>query len=100
MMEALTVLVQILDEVGLGLELPGQLLRGHVADATLSWIRIWVLFHIVIVQSLFIIVRQFADHRLNTPPASGNIREGERADFHNGQKSKSGHLAKQAGVHI
>ena len=37
--------IQVLHEIGLGLELPGQLLGGQVTDAPLSAIRIWVLLH-------------------------------------------------------
>ena len=43
-------LVQVLQEVGLGLELPGQLLGGQVADASLSVVRVGVLLHAWIVR--------------------------------------------------
>ena len=38
-------LVQVLHEVGLGLELPGQLLGGQVTDASLPVVWIRVLLH-------------------------------------------------------
>ena len=96
----LTVLVQVLHEVGLGLELPGQLLGGQVADAPLSAVWVWVLLHAWIVRIKIKTVRLYLGLRLNTRPTSGNVRNGELARLQVGQKCSSGMLAKHSGVHI
>ena len=98
--DGLTMLVEVLNEVGLRLQLPRELLRGHVADATLSGVGVRVGVDHSIVRIFVIIVHQLVGHRLNTVATSRNIRDGQRANFHVGQKSMSGQLARHAGVHI
>ena len=72
-------LVQVLQEVGLGLELPGQLLGGQVADASLAAVRVGVLLHAWIVRIKIKTVRLYLGLRLNTRPTSGNVRNGKLA---------------------
>ena len=73
--EVLTVLVEVLDEVGLRLQLPLQLLRLHEADGALLAFLDLVALHRVLIEKFIILFRRgVADHQYIGRP-SGNVRD-------------------------
>ena len=88
----LTVFVQVLDKISLRLELPRELLGGHVAEWAFLVLRILIPLHDVDVR----IIKKYSGLnqaiQFNIRPASGNVRARYLDPFHNGQKSGSGEL--------
>ena len=88
--EVLKMLIHILVEVGLGLQLPLQLLRLHEADGALLAFLDLVALHLVLIEKFIILFRRgVADHQYIGRP-SGNVRDLNLNQRPNEQKSCDG----------
>ena len=88
--EALTVLVEVLDEVGLRLQLPLQLLPLHEADGALLAFLDLVALHCVLIEKFIILFHRGAAEHKNNSCCSGNVRDLNLNQRPNEQKSCDG----------
>ena len=86
-------LVQVLQEVGLGLELPGELGSVDLSQGPFLGVLVGLLLHVTIVWSIKVIIRTGDARTLNDRPTSGTVRERYLYECYDDQKSNSGELA-------